>query len=544
MPSSSVGGLVLAGRPEADSLRTRLVWLTVFRTVATSLSLVAVAARLFLQPMEEPSRADMLSFAVIGIVYVFTLVYGLMLRGGRGVDRMAAVVQVAGDLIVASMLVFLTGVGDSPFTFTYLLAVIGASVLLDGRGALVAAGAGAIAYTLLLLAVKYGWMEPPIGIAPLSRQRILFLLVSNLLAFFLMAVLAGYLARQLSAAGGQLSEREADLRKLDTLQRQILACMPSGLITSNSAGVVTFVNRAASTILALEPRLAPGTLVESLLPGALGPDARLRRRELTVQTPAGMRTLGLTVTGLEGPGGGGTLIVFQDLTELRRIEEDLKRADRLAALGTLSAQLAHEIRNPLAAMRGSAQLLVQEPGTVDPTSAKLVEILLRESDRLSKLVDDFLRVARPPPPTRQELDLEVLVAETVDMLRVDPIAQEVQVEMVLAPVRVPVDPDQLRQVLINILRNAFQAAGRGGQVRVTLETEEASALLRIWDSAGSIPVADLSRIFEPFFSTREGGTGLGLSTAYSIVRAHGGNIRVRSSPQEGTEFLIQLPLQG
>jgi two-component system sensor histidine kinase PilS (NtrC family) len=320
--------------------------------------------------------------------------------------------------------------------------------------------------------------------------------------------------------------------------------MPSGLITSDAAGAVTFVNRAASAILALEPRLLPGTLVESLLPGALGPDARLRRRELTVQTPAGTRTLGLTVTGLEGPGGGGTLIVFQDLTELRRIEEDLRRADRLAALGTLSAQLAHEIRNPLAAMRGSAQLLVQEPGATDPTSAKLVGILLRESDRLSKLVDDFLRFARPPPPTRQSLELEVLVAETVDMLRVDPIAQEIPVEMILAPMRVPVDPDQLRQVLINILRNAFQAAGRDGQVRVTLEAEAEWALLGIWDSAGSIPLSDLSRIFEPFFSTREGGTGLGLSTAYSIVRAHGGNIRVRSSPREGTEFLIQLPLQG
>ncbi|HEX8826435.1 MAG TPA: ATP-binding protein [Archangium sp.] len=542
MPSSSVGELVLAGRPEADTLRTRLVWLTVFRTVAVSLSLVAIAARLLLQPVEELSSTDVLSFVIIGLVYVFTLVYGLMLRGGR-VDRVAAVIQVAGDLVIASMLVFLTGVGDSPFTFTYLLAVIGASILLDGRGALVSAGAGALAYAMLLVAVKYGWLEPPMGFVPLSRQRIVFLLVSNLLALFLIAALAGFLSRQLSAAGGQLSEREADLKKLDNLQRQILACMPSGLITSDEAGLVTFVNRAASSILSLEPRLPRGTSVESLLPGALASDGRLRRRELTVQTPAGLRTLGLTVTGLEFGGGGGTLIVFQDLTELRRIEEDLKRADRLAALGTLSAQLAHEIRNPLAAMRGSAQLLVQDPST-DPTSAKLVQILLRESDRLSKLVEDFLRFARPPPPEKQEQALEVLVAETVDMLRVDPIAQQVQVETVLAPVRAPVDADQLRQVLINLLRNAFQAAGQEGLVRVTLEADEEWALLRIWDSAGSIPATDLSRIFEPFFSTREGGTGLGLSTAYSIVRAHGGNIRVRSSPSEGTEFLIQLPVRG
>jgi two-component system sensor histidine kinase PilS (NtrC family) len=533
---------VLAAPPQADALRTRLVWLTVFRTVAVSLSLVAVAARLLMQPLvEEPSRVDTLSFAVIGLVYLFTLVYGLMLRGGRA-DRVAAVVQVVGDLLIASVLVFLTGVGDSPFTFLYLLAVIGASILLDGRGALLAAGAGAIAYASLLVAVKLQWLEPPLGVGDVSRQRLVFLLGSNVLALFLIAALAGYLSRQLSATGGRLSEREADLQKLDNLQRQILACMPSGLITCDEAGRVTFVNRAASAILSLEAR-PPGLHVESLLPGALGKEARQRRRELTVQTPSGLRTLGLTVTGLEGSGGGGTLVVFQDLTELRRIEEDLKRADRLAALGTLAAQLAHEIRNPLAAMRGSAQLLVQEPGG-DPSSAKLVEILLRESDRLSKLVEDFLRFARPPPPVKQALELEVLVAETVDMLRADPLAWQVGVEMALAPLSVPVDADQLRQVLINILRNAFQAAGPGGQVRVTLEAADELALLRIWDSGGSIPAADLSRIFEPFFSTREGGTGLGLSTAYSIVRAHGGNIRVSSSPQEGTEFLIRLPLQG
>ncbi|WP_395840588.1 nitrogen regulation protein NR(II) [Archangium violaceum] len=533
---------MLAAPPEADALRTRLVWLTVFRTVAVSLSLVAVAARLLLQPMEELSRVDTLSFVAIGLVYLFTLVYGLMLRGGRA-DRAAAVVQVVGDLLIASVLVFLTGVGDSPFTFLYLLTVIGASILLDGRGALMAAGASALAYATLLVAVKLQWLEPPLGVGELSRQRLLFLLGSNVLALFLIAALAGYLTRQLSATGGRLSEREADLKKLDHLQRQILACMPSGLITCDAAGRVTFVNRAASAILSLEPRLPSGLEVDSLLPGALGADARQRRREIAVQTPSGMRTLGLSVTGLESGDGGGTLIVFQDLTELRRIEEDLKRADRLAALGTLAAQLAHEIRNPLAAMRGSAQLLVQDPST-DPSSAKLVEILLRESDRLSKLVEEFLRFARPPPPIKQEQELEVLVAETVEMLRVDPLAQQVEVEMALAPLRVPVDADQLRQVIINILRNAFQAAGKKGRVRVMLEAVGEEARLRIWDSAGSIPAADLTRIFEPFFSTREGGTGLGLSTAYSIVRAHGGNIRVSSSPQEGTEFLIQLPLQG
>jgi two-component system, NtrC family, sensor histidine kinase PilS len=536
-----MGSLALAvPPPEADALRTRLIWLTVFRTVAVSLSLVAVAARLLAQAPKEPSSADKPSFAIIGLVYLSTLIYGLMLHRGRA-DRVAASVQVVGDLIIASALVFLTGVGESPFTFTFLLAVIGASIVLDGRGALVAAGAGALCYAALLMAVKYGLLVPPMGATGLSRSRALFLLGSNVLALFLIAVLAGYLSRQLSATGGRLSQREADLQKLGNLQQQILACMPSGLITCDAAGFVTFVNRAARSILSLEARLPPRSHLESLLPGALGSEVRMLRRELTVHTSAGTRTLGLTVTDLEGD-EGGTLVVFQDLTELRRMEEDLQRADRLAALGSFAAQLAHEIRNPLAAMRGSAQLLVHEPGA-DPTSARLVDILLRESDRLSKLLEDFLRFARPPPPVKQLLSLEVLVEETVDMLRVDPLASRTRVETVLAPLRVPVDADQLRQVLINLLRNAFQAAGEGGRVRVTLEAREGLALLRIWDSAGSIPALDLQRIFEPFFSTREGGTGLGLSTAYSIVRAHGGIIRVHSSPREGTEFSIQLPLR-
>ncbi|MET0402881.1 MAG: ATP-binding protein [Cystobacter sp.] len=510
-----------------------------FRTVAVSLSLVAFAVRAFLQPLDEPSQGDMVSFAVIGLVYLFTLVYGLMLRGGRA-DRQAAVVQVVGDLLIASLLVFLTGVGDSPFTFLYLLAVIGASIVLDGRGALLAAFASSGAYALLLLAVKSDWLASPVPMGELSQQRVAFLLGSNLLALVLIAVLAGYLTRQLSATGGRLSAREADLKKLGTLQQRILTCMPSGLITCDAGGGVTFVNRAANVILGLVDEVAGGTHVESLLPGALGAEAHLRRRELSVQTPSGPRTLGLTVTGLDDTGREGTLIVFQDLTELRRAEEDLRRADRLAALGTLAAQLAHEIRNPLAAMRGSAQLLVSDPSQ-DPVSAKLVDVLLRESDRLSNLVEDFLRFARPPPPTKQVVDLGALVEETVGMLRADPLARRVRVETALKPLRLPVDADQLRQVLINVVRNAFQAA-EGGRVRVSLEAEGAWARLLIWDSGGRIPAEHLSRIFEPFFSTREGGTGLGLSTAHSIVRAHGGNIRVSSSPEEGTAFLIQLPM--
>jgi two-component system sensor histidine kinase PilS (NtrC family) len=515
-----------------------LTWLTVFRTVATSLLLAVFALRLLASsPTSELSRQDILSFIGIGLVYVLTLIYGLWLRRGR-VGRTAAMVQVAGDVLISSGLVSITGGADSPFSFTYSLAVIAASILLSQRGAFVTAAAcsgayGAIVATHLLRLSAH----PPAAMV----VRFSFTFASNVLAHFLIAALAGFLSRQLLAAGGRLSASQADLRRLATLHEQILDSTPSGLLTCEEDGRVTFANRAALVILGLEDVAAVRSRkVEELLPG-LPAMERVPRSELKVETPRGPRILGLTLAPLEGTGRASRLIVFQDLTALRRAEDELRRADRLAALGTLSAQLAHEIRNPLAAMRGSAQMLAQD-GAEDPGVSRLTTILLRESDRLSRLVEEFLRFARPPKPVSRAVDLELLVRETMEMLETDPLTRGVELELDLRPVRAMLDPDQLRQVLLNLTRNAFEATGPGGKVRVSLKGEEGMARLCVWDSAGAIPESHLGRIFEPFFTTRSGGTGLGLATAYSIVRAHEGRLQVTSSPQAGTEFTVELPL--
>ncbi len=524
----------LPGEPE---LRVRLTWLTVFRTVATSLLLAVFALRLLASsPTSELSRQDTLGFVGIGTVYLLTLIYGLWLRRGQ-VGRVAAMVQVAGDVLIASGLVSITGGADSPFSFTYSLAVIAASILLSQRGAFVTAAAcsgayGAIVLTHLLRLSAH----PPAAMV----VRFSFTFASNVLAHFLIAVLAGYLSRQLLAAGGRLSASQADLKRLATLHEQILDSTPSGLLTCEEDGSVTFINRAALSILGLEEGAVSHRQVQELLPGLPGME-RVPRSELKVETPKGPRILGLTLAPLEGTGRATRLIVFQDLTALRRAEDELRRADRLAALGTLAAQLAHEIRNPLAAMRGSAQMLAQD-GSEDPGVSRLTAILLRESDRLSRLVEEFLRFARPPKPVRRGVELEQLVQETMEMLQTDPLSRGVELEMDLRPVSATVDPDQLRQVLLNLARNAFEAAGAGGRVRVSLAGEGGMARLCVWDSAGAIPESHLGRIFEPFFTTRSGGTGLGLATAYSIVRSHEGRLQVTSTPEAGTEFTVELPL--
>ena len=174
-------------------------------------------------------------------------------------------------------------------------------------------------------------------------------------------------------------------------------------------------------------------------------------------------------------------------------------------------------------------------------TVRLAQIIVRESDRLAILVEGYLELARPPPPARENIRIDSVVAETVEMLRADPMTNGVAFEESLTPVDGLADAAQLRQVLINLLRNALVAVGKGGTVRVVVDEENNQARIRVWDSAGSIPPEDLTRIFEPFYTTSEAGTGLGLSTVHAIVQAHAGHIEVTSSPSEGTTFTVALP---
>jgi two-component system sensor histidine kinase PilS (NtrC family) len=239
--------------------------------------------------------------------------------------------------------------------------------------------------------------------------------------------------------------------------------------------------------------------------------------------------------------GGGNVVVVQDLTELRRMEEEVRRADRLAALGKMSAGLAHEIRNPLASICGSIALLGKQPG-LGEKERKLLTIVSREGERLEALVRDFLAFARPSQPQIQQVEATQLVEETLDVFRHDAAARELRVAAEIEPgVRVLADSGQLRQVLWNLLTNAADAAGRGGSVRARMRRAEGMAVLEVEDSGPGIAGDDLQRIFDPFFTTKESGTGLGLAIVHRIVEAHGGQLAVQSAPGR-TLFSVAIPL--
>jgi two-component system sensor histidine kinase PilS (NtrC family) len=362
----------------------------------------------------------------------------------------------------------------------------------------------------------------------------------QLLSQFLVAVLSGYVGEQLSRAGGRLVASERDLQSLTNLQNEIVSAIPSGLITCGSDGVVTFVNTAGSTILGVDPSAVVGVrAVDALLPSARAQPVG-RRWETRVETSRGERTLGLSMAPLTT---GGLLIVFQDLTELRQVEAELDRIDHLATLGRLSAQLAHEIRNPLAAMRGSAQLLSGD--VAGGPQARLAGVIMREADRLARLVDGYLKLARPPPPQLIQCRLDQVVLETMELLRADPSFVTIRIEQQLEPIEALCDPSQVKQALLNLLRNAAAAVSAArGLIRVRVRAHDGVPSIDVWDSAGSVRAEDRHRIFEPFFTRVQGGTGLGLSTVQTIAQAHGGSISVESSPEQGTTFSFTLRSSG
>jgi two-component system sensor histidine kinase PilS (NtrC family) len=492
--------------------------------------LVVLAVRLFGDGGEPEGLrpADVAAFVIVGAAYLATLVTAVFLRKG---GRQASLVwsQVGLDIALASGVVELSGGLESPLTFVSSIAIIGGAALLGRRGALVSAGLSVVALGVSVSAGFEGLS------ARMTTPRLLLAVALQAVAQVLVATLAGHLAEQLLRKSGQLFDRERDLRELTNLQDRIVAAMPSGLLTCDRERRITFINPAGAAILGIDGVAVRGSPLARLLPGIEGVLSP-RRAELQFPTAGGVRTLGLSVVDLDAR-QGSLLIVFQDLTEVRRLEAELERIDHLAQLGSMSAQLAHEVRNPLAAMRGSAQLLAKDAeGTQQERLARLV---LRECDRLAALVDGYLTLARPPPPTLARVRVDEVVAETIEMFRADPAQARIRLQSSLEPVEASMDAGQFKQVLINLLRNAAAATRGQGEVRVSVRQAD-GPLVEVWDDAGALAEEDRERIFEPFFSRQKGGTGLGLTTARSIVHAHGGTIGVRSAPGVGTTFSIKL----
>jgi two-component system, NtrC family, sensor histidine kinase PilS len=513
----------------AGVLHRKLVWLTLFRlaTVTVLLGGTAVVNWQF-GPRATATVAPL--YAAVAVTYAASLAFALLLHLRRAAAAVA-IAQVALDVGIATAVVAATGLSDSVFVFMYLLAIVNGGVVLHRPGAVAALALALAAYGGLVLA-----FHP----SPEAIRATLFVHGS---AFVATAALAGYLAEQLRRTGERLAESESDLAAVTALHESIVQSVTSGLLTLDRRGRVTFLNRAGEQLTGLALADVVGNPGERWFP-EFGTEPR--GETSFVNARGERRLLGYTLFPLLGARGrsAGRAVIFQDLTELRAMEESVQRSKRLADLGQVAAGLAHELRNPLASISGCVELLAGAQG-LSADDQRMLGIVLRETARLDGLLTRFLAFSRPMPPQRRRVDLASVVAETLDVFAGDPAAAGVAIGRSLAPTPARCDPDLIRQVLWNLLSNAAHAVrgtGRTGRIAVSCSAEPGGgAILEVADDGPGIPPEDAARIFTPFFTTKPAGTGLGLAEVQRIVDGHGGTIALETAPGAGTCFVVRLP---
>lgn len=374
-------------------------------------------------------------------------------------------------------------------------------------------------------------------------------------ACFTVAFIGSYFAESLRQAGERLEAAHGEVAGLRELNQIIVSSIHSGLIITDSQGRILHLNDFGAQILGLLPGAMRGhdlreifasPLLEPFAVRARAASEALTRLEVAYQRQDGdIIQLGFSVTPLaERPRTErGFLLVFQNLTDVKRLEQEVRTKEKLAAVGEMAAELAHEIRNPLGSISGSAQVLLAEAGMATEQK-QLLSIITRESRRLSDILNRFLFQARPNSTPRDPVDLGPLLEQAVTLLRHSPeVKSGHRVELTVGPGPhlCLADPDQITQVFWNLARNGLEAMPDGGELRIELRSEGDDLVLSVRDQGRGMGGEEQKRIFEPFQSRSAMGTGLGLAIVYQIVREHRGDISVRSVPKRGTEVLVHFP---
>ena len=456
--------------------------------------------------------------------------------------------QLCWDLLFIILVIYMTGGVVSLYSFFFILVIIASSVFFPRAQVLVVASASSILYGSLLDLQYYGYLPEfrgqPLPVS-LDHYDVFYAVFLHVGAFFLTALLSGALAERLKRSEEARARREIDYGELERLNQAILSNINSGLMVVNAAGRIRSFNNAASKITGYRLQEVYNRPVEAIFPEFDGVDPKsldgVNRGEMFYRKNEDeILTLGYSATRVVDRHSErlGLLITFQDLTEIKTLEGELKRAHRLAAVGRLASGLAHEIRNPLASISGSVQLLLEDEKVRDE-DRHLMEIVIKEADRLSALLSDFLNFARPAPLQLESVDLVAMLDEMIALLSASGQFNNVTVDKAYhGPVTMTADPQKMYQVLWNLLINAGEAVQPAGEIRVEIIEEKGEIIIE--DSGPGIAEEDRDKLFEPFFTTKGKGTGLGLANVYANIEAHGGHIFAEQSKLGGARFTISL----
>ncbi len=519
-----------------DPDRWLFYWITTGR-----LAILLCGAYLLSSHFADASKEAIRLSLVLGGAILLTIIYIVWYRK-RGLKRGLLYTQTILDVILVNFAVFWTGGVGSPFVLLYPLAIITSCLLGKKKGGTISALLSTVSYAVLC------WIGGRQGNSMVDAAYRFFI---NMAAFNLIAVLGIILARRLQHTERELSVARVDLCRIEEIQRHLTNSIQSGLIAVNEREEIIFFNQAAVKILGQKINNGYGRSLGELWPAGaellkeFRVSGQSKRQEIGHTDPHNpSKLLGITIFPLRDCQGQylGYGIIFQDITEIKAREECLQRMDRLAALGEMAAGLAHEIRNPLASLSGAVQFL-EETAQLEPEEKRLLQIIERESGHLNDITSTFLLYARPEMKKIQDISLLGEIESILALIRQRKGLPEADLKIdVPGNFHLHVDPAQFRQVLLNLLLNAYQALpDTGGKISVEAREEGNQLVLKFSDNGKGIKTDDLSRVFNPFFTTRPDGTGLGLSIVHRLIHEWKGDIAVDSFQGKGSTFTLRLP---
>jgi two-component system, NtrC family, sensor histidine kinase PilS len=519
--------------------RTWLQWLTKVRIIIITFLLGIELSINAMTPGVAPIRLFVSVIVLWYTVAAFLIFLTVIWRETALQSRL----QVLTDLAFVTAIIWVTGGVDTTFNFLYPLVIIMASVLLTPGWTYLTAIISAVAFTAVLQLSYWGTIPSFTPQHPDQRSLHIIILV-NWFAFIAVAYLAGRLSSRLRQIGVELRDKSGELESLQALHTNIIQSISAGLITTGSDGLIHVVNKSAARFIERPENELIGTSITELFidPLPIVSSAPVHA-EVRMRTPKGrQKTFSVIGSALVVPerGSVGYIYTFDDLTEIRRLEREIRLRDRLSAVGRMAAGIAHEIRNPLTSMAGSVKMLASMAALTDEQQT-LVNIVTRESERLNSIITDFLWYARDKKFELAEVDLIELLNDTLVLLQHRPqmnvkIERRFEVDRALCLA----DGDKLKQVFWNLSDNACRAMQDGGTLTVTVRLDHDVWRINFSDDGPGMAGPQIEKIFEPFQSEFYGGTGLGLAIVYQIVQGHEGKITVRSAPGRGTEFMLQL----
>jgi two-component system, NtrC family, sensor histidine kinase PilS len=541
-------------------LRRRLAWLIGIRAVVGTVLLGGAIVAQITAPGSFPVNPF---FFLIALTYGMTIAYAATMRFADR-HRWLIDLQLAGDALTVSAFIYFTGGITSFFSSLYVLPIVAASTVEFRRGGLLVATLSALMYGGLVLAqylAASGLLQHSLlaaeAVALPPRSVAQYTVALNLFGFFAVALLSGSLAERLRSADVRLEQASTEIADLQAFNQHVIDSLPSGLATTDTAQRILTFNHAAETITGLSFRSVagrpltemlqlPAQLVAEMEQGLSGSGARRLEWRYNTADGRGDIDVGLSATHLETPGGrAGFLVTFQDVTDVKKLERDARIQQRLAAVGEMAAGIAHEIRNPLASMSGSIQILRQEL-PLSSEQEQLMDIVLRESERLNTTIRSFLAYARPQRFAIERLDVRRALNDTALLLRNSAELCEghaIEVDVPASELWYEADEGQIRQIVWNLATNGLRAMPDGGRLRLVASVDPSSngVVITVQDEGIGIAAEELDGLFQPFHGSFTRGSGLGLAIVHRIVTDYRGEIQVSSRPGAGTTVSVRLP---